>query len=79
MDIASYNRRAWDRQVDKGNRWTVPVGREVIAAARHGDWSVVLAPTKPVPRDWFLDMAGLEVLCLVVRFTNNVVLEVYRW
>jgi SAM-dependent methyltransferase len=64
MDVAAYNRRAWDRQVEKGNRWTVPVGPEVIAAARNGNWSVVLTPVKPVPRDWFPDMRGLELLCL---------------
>jgi hypothetical protein len=49
MDILAYNRRAWDRQVEKGDRWTVPVGPEVIAAARRGDWQVVLTPTRPVP------------------------------
>src|SRR5438093_2500911 len=64
MDILSYNRHAWDRQVEKGNRWTVPVGPEAIAAARRGDWQVVLTPTKPVPRDWFPPLAGREVLCL---------------
>src|SRR6185295_10899839 len=64
MDVASYNRRAWDRQVEQGNRWTVPVGPNVIAAARRGDWSVVLTPTIPVPRDWFPALAGLNVLCL---------------
>jgi hypothetical protein len=37
MDILAYNRQAWDRQAEKGNRWTVPVGPEVIAAARRGD------------------------------------------
>jgi len=64
MDILSYNRHAWDRQVEKGNRWTVPVGPEVIAAARRGDWQVVLTPTRPVPREWFPHLAGLAVLCL---------------
>lgn len=64
MDVAAYNRSAWDRQVAKGNRWTVPVGPGVIAAARHGDWTIVLTPTKPVPRAWFPDLAGLEILCL---------------
>jgi SAM-dependent methyltransferase len=64
MDVRSYNRHAWDCQVAKGNRWTVPVGPEVIAAARRGDWQVVLTPTKPVPRDWFPPLAGLDVLCL---------------
>jgi SAM-dependent methyltransferase len=64
IDVREYNRRAWDRQVDEGNRWTVPVGPEVTAAARRGEWSVVLTPTEPVPRDWFPPLAGLDVLCL---------------
>ncbi|AMV22760.1 hypothetical protein VT84_00010 [Gemmata sp. SH-PL17] len=64
MDIRNYNRAAWDHQVATGNRWTVPVGPEVIAAARRGEWSVVLTPTKPVPRDWFPPLKGLDVLCL---------------
>jgi SAM-dependent methyltransferase len=64
MDILSYNRRAWDREVERKNPWTVPVGPEVIAAARRGEWQIVLTPTKPVPRHWFPDLAGLEVLCL---------------
>ncbi len=64
MNILSYNSQAWDRQVEKGNRWTVPVGPEVIAAARRGDWHILLTPTKPVPRGWFPTLAGLEVLCL---------------
>jgi SAM-dependent methyltransferase len=62
--ILAYNRHAWDRQVEKGNRWTVPVGPDVIAAARRGDCQVVLTPTKPVPASWFPALAGLEVLCL---------------
>ncbi|MCI0464099.1 MAG: class I SAM-dependent methyltransferase [Gemmataceae bacterium] len=64
MDVRSYNRHAWDRQVEKGNRWTVPVSPEVIAAARRGDWQILLTPTKAVPRDWFPPLAGLDVLCL---------------
>lgn len=64
MDVRDYNRAAWDHQVAAGNRWTVPVGPEVTAAARRGEWAVVLTPTKPVPRDWFPPLAGLDVLCL---------------
>jgi SAM-dependent methyltransferase len=64
MDIVAYNRSAWDRQVEKENRWTVPVGPDVIAAARRGDFSILLTPTKPVPRDWFPDLAGLKILGL---------------
>ena len=64
MDIRAYNRSAWDHSVATGNRWTVPVGPDVTAAARRGDWSIILTPTKPVPRDWFPPLAGLDVLCL---------------
>jgi SAM-dependent methyltransferase len=64
MDIRTYNREAWDRQVRAGNRWTVPVGPEETAAARRGHWQVLLTPTKPVPRDWFPPLLGLDVLCL---------------
>jgi SAM-dependent methyltransferase len=59
------NRVAWDRQVETGNEWTVPVGTETTAAARAGDWSVVLIGYEPVARDWFpASLAGTEVLCL---------------
>jgi SAM-dependent methyltransferase len=61
----AHNRSAWDREVDTGNEWTVPVDTEVIAAARSGTWSVVLIGYDPVPRDWFGDnLAGADVLCL---------------
>lgn len=64
MDTRAHNREAWDRQVAAGDRWTRPVGPEQVLAARAGDWSVVLTPTKPVPASWFGSLAGLEVLCL---------------
>ena len=63
--VAAHNRSAWDREVDSGNEWTVPVGPEIIAAARAGTWSVVLIGYDPVPRDWFGDsLPGADVLCL---------------
>ena len=64
MDVREYNHAAWDRQVANGNRWTVPVGPEAVAAAPKGDWTIILTPTKPVPRHWFPPLAGLDVLCL---------------
>jgi SAM-dependent methyltransferase len=63
-EVAVRNRAAWDLQVEKGNPWTVPVSPEIVAAARRGEWSVVLTPTKPVPRDWFGDLRGARVLGL---------------
>lgn len=64
MDIRAYNRTAWNRQVEGGNMWTVPVGAEVIAAARQGEFSNLLTPLKPVPRSWYGDLIGRDVLCL---------------
>ncbi|HTX84777.1 MAG TPA: methyltransferase domain-containing protein [Streptosporangiaceae bacterium] len=65
IDPVAHNSAAWDREVDTGNEWTVPVGPDVIAAARAGTWSVVLIGYDPVPLDWFGDrLAGADVLCL---------------
>jgi SAM-dependent methyltransferase len=65
MEILDYNRRAWDAAVKRKSEWTIPVGPEVIAAARLGEWKIVLTPTKPVPRTWFPpELHGVRVLCL---------------
>jgi SAM-dependent methyltransferase len=63
--VVAHNRAAWDREVENGNEWTIPVGPDVITAARSGSWSVVLIGYEPVPADWFPDpLAGADVLCL---------------
>jgi SAM-dependent methyltransferase len=65
MDVHAHNAAAWDREVAGGdNPWTRPVGPEVIAAARRGEWSVVLTENNPVPRAWFPPLEGADVLCL---------------
>jgi len=51
--------------VESGNPWTIPVSPEMIAAARKGEWSVLLTEQKHVPRSWFpQDLHGLDILCL---------------
>lgn len=64
VDIRAHNRQAWDEQVKKGNRWTIPVTPEEISAARQGQWQIVLTPAKPVPAAWFPALPGCRVLCL---------------
>jgi SAM-dependent methyltransferase len=65
FDPVAHNRAAWDREVADGNEWTRPVGPDVVARARAGDWSVVLIGYEPTPRDWFpADLAGAAILCL---------------
>lgn len=65
MDIRAYNRAAWDRAVEEKSPWSIPVGPEVTAAARLGQWQIILTPTIPAPRAWFPDeLSGAAVLCL---------------
>ena len=65
MDIRSYNRDAWNREVEGGqNRWSQPVSSEVIAKAKQGEFSILLTENIPVPARWFLPLNGANVLCL---------------
>lgn len=65
MKVEDYNRAAWDREVEQGNAWTIPVSVEEVAAARRGDWRIILTPTIPVPDNWFPQpLQGRDVLCL---------------
>ena len=65
MDVRSYNREAWNREVEGGkNRWTQPVSHEIIEKAREGEFSVLLTENIPVPHRWFPPLKGADVLCL---------------
>ena len=65
MDVRQFNRDAWDRDVENGDRWTIPVSSEEIAKARAGEWSLILTPTIPVPRSWYpASLDGCHILCL---------------
>ena len=65
MDIRSYNREAWNREVAGGkNRWSQPVDSETIAKARQGEFSILLTENIPVPRRWLPPLKGADVLCL---------------
>jgi len=65
MDIRSYNREAWNREVEGGqNPWSQPVGPETIAKARQGDFGILLTENIHVPLRWFPPLKGAEVLCL---------------
>ncbi|MEM9281244.1 MAG: class I SAM-dependent methyltransferase [Verrucomicrobiota bacterium] len=67
MDITEYNRNAWNLQSMEGCRWSTPFSDERIERAKNGDWSVVLTPNKPVPKEWFprgRDLSGVRILAL---------------
>jgi len=63
-DVRRINQAGWDRRVEEGDVWTLPVSSEAVDRARRGEWTVVLTPNKPVPRDWFGDIVGRKILCL---------------
>jgi SAM-dependent methyltransferase len=65
MNIYQLNKMAWDHAVDEGdNPYTQGVSSEQIVAAVQGKWSLYLSDIKPVPKDWFPSLRGLQVLCL---------------
>ena len=63
-DAVQFNRSAWDRMAEAGDRYYRAVTTEEVAAARDGDWHLRLTPTKHVPIEWFGDLKDLNVLCL---------------
>ena len=59
------NARIIDQWVEEGWEWGCPIAHDRYAAACAGSWSMVLTPTRPVPRTWFFaDMRGVRVLGL---------------
>ena len=64
IDPVSYNKMAWNRQVEIGNPWTIGASPGEVASARAGQLNLYLTPAKPVPRSWFPPLDGCRVLCL---------------
>jgi SAM-dependent methyltransferase len=65
MDIRAHNRDSWNKEVNEGvNRWTQPVGSEIIAKAKQGEFSILLTENIPVPHRWFPPLKAADVLGL---------------
>jgi SAM-dependent methyltransferase len=64
IDVAVFNKNAWNKEVEKGNEWTIPVSPEEVSEARSGKFKIFLTPTKPVPSTWFPPLKNCHVLCL---------------
>ncbi|NLK27871.1 MAG: class I SAM-dependent methyltransferase [Clostridiales bacterium] len=58
------NSKTIDKWVDDGWEWGQPITHEIFEKAKNNDWSVVLTPNKPVPKEWFCEMKGAKVLGL---------------
>lgn len=65
MDYIKENEKIWDKQDENGNIWTIPVSSEMVQKAREGIWSIVLTPSKSVPKTWFPEkLENKKILCL---------------
>lgn len=64
IDVAAFNKNAWNKEVERGNEWTIPVSSEEIAEAQLGNFKILLTPTKPVPEAWFPPLKDCQILCL---------------
>lgn len=58
------NSSAIDQWVRDGWEWGQEISHETYLRAKQGDWSVLLTPTKPVPKEWFCPMQGAKILGL---------------
>jgi ubiquinone/menaquinone biosynthesis C-methylase UbiE len=63
-EFVKINEETIDSWVKEGWIWGKPIDHETYVKASQGDWDVVLTPTKPVPKDWFLPFKGLKILGL---------------
>lgn len=63
FNLLAHNAAAWDQQALSDSPWSQPVGSDIIAAARLGQWQIHLTPS-PLPVSWLGDVRGKKVLCL---------------
>lgn len=63
-EYTQINAETIDTWVGEGWEWGQPISHAAYEKARQGDWSVLLTPTKPVPKEWFCPMRGADVLGL---------------
>lgn len=58
------NAKTIDQWVDEGWIWGRPISHDVYEKAVHGEWGVLLTPTKFVPKEWFPALKGSRILGL---------------
>ncbi|MCR5809215.1 MAG: class I SAM-dependent methyltransferase [Clostridiales bacterium] len=64
MDYQEVNAETIDRWAESGWEWGKPIGHETYVKAKHGEWDVLLTPSKPVPHEWFGELVGKKLLGL---------------
>lgn len=64
MDYVKVNARLWDEWARDNCVFSQPVSHEDFVKAKNGDWNIFATPQMPVPKHWFGDLKGKNVLCL---------------
>lgn len=64
QQIISHNQKAWDRQVEMGCRWTVPVSAQQVQKARSSLPAIFLTSGTALPGQWIEKLKGKRVLLL---------------
>lgn len=58
------NSKTIDKWCEDGWEWGKPISHETYLKALHGEWNVLLTPTRFVPHEWFGNLKGKKVLGL---------------
>lgn len=58
------NSKVVDKWVEEGWEWGQAISHEAFEKAQNNDWSVVLTPIRPVPKNWFCKMKDAQILGL---------------
>lgn len=58
------NSKTIDQWCEDGWEWGKPISHETYLKALHGEWNVLLTPTRFVPHEWFGNLKGKKVLGL---------------
>ena len=64
MNYQDINAETIDRWVKDGWEWGQAISHETYEKAKHGKWEMFLTPTKPIPHEWFGEIAGKKILGL---------------
>lgn len=64
MQYQDVNSKTIDQWCRSGWEWGQPISHETYERALQGDWRLLLTPTKPVPKSWFGEIKGKEILGL---------------
>lgn len=58
------NSEIWDKWVEDGIEWGIPITHEEYLDAVQGKWGVYLTPRRTVPKEWFPDFKSADILGL---------------